>query len=76
MRPAPAVGLNNPVSMLMVEVLPAPLWPNRQKIWSLYILRFMPLTAFVPSGYYMVRPSTISTLSYAAFRAISGATGS
>lgn len=38
----------SPVSMDMVVVLPAPLWPSRAKIYPVYILTLRPLTAWNP----------------------------
>jgi hypothetical protein len=44
-----------PVNIDKVVVLPAPLWPKRAKIYPLYIVIFIPLTAtLVPN--LLIRP--------------------
>ena len=48
----------SPVSMEIVVDLPAPLWPRSEKIYPLYILRLMPLTAWKPFGYTFVKSCT------------------
>ena len=42
----PDVGLSKPVSMESVVVLPAPLCPSSANIYPLYIVKFVPFTAF------------------------------
>ena len=36
--------------MDIVVDLPAPLWPKSEKIYPLYIFRFIPVTASLPLG--------------------------
>ena len=50
-RAVPELGEKSPVSMLMVVVLPAPLWPSRAVISPLYALKVTLSTAttvFIP----------------------------
>ena len=50
-KASPADGGTSPVSMEMVVVLPAPLWPSRPKIWPSNMSRSTPATAVcTPSG--------------------------
>jgi hypothetical protein len=44
----PEVKFYIPVNIWIVEVFPAPLWPNRTKIWSWYMLRERSFTATFP----------------------------
>lgn len=54
----PAVGSNRPVNMEIVVVLPAPLCPSKAKIYPLYMVRSVPLTAFLgPNS--LTKPLTI-----------------
>lgn len=52
----PEVGSNIPVNIEIVVVLPAPLWPNKTKMLSLYIFKLKSLTAIKsPSLNYFLR---------------------
>ena len=44
----PPVGLSNPVSVDIVVVLPAPLWPSKAKIYPEYIVIEALSTATLP----------------------------
>ena len=46
----PPVESKSPVSIEIVVVFPAPLWPRRTNIYPEYIERFKFYTAFFPFG--------------------------
>ena len=58
-KAVPPLGSSRPVSIDIVVVLPAPLWPRRANICPLNISSERSLTAYFPPGYTLESPLTL-----------------